>query len=594
MRYLSKSDFTSTRDCITKLYFRKQGYPSSSDNPFMDSLARIGHIVGFLAKVKFAEGSELSMDDGVESAVLATKKWIEENESGVLFEATFAHMGRVARVDVLKKLGNRLEVIEVKSSGFDPTLAGRDALVQEKSLNSKLIDLAFQTTIVERAMSDFEIQPSLCLLNESITNNIDGLYGRFEVVELDSNASFKNVEVKYHGDINELRNQDLLIVWPCKDSVEALKSTIWEESQTMVAVMDSIDDFERFRSPRKMGCSNCEYRKMDEEPNRNGFAQCWGDDAYSEPHIFSIRRDAGLAKALNPLVAEGLARMDKVPYEILIGDSGPRVFGIPILQKNGVKEHLAGEVSQIINQLSYPLFFVDFEAIQAPIPYHVGMKPFRSMVLFQWSCHKISHLGDEVQHFEYLNTEPSLPNDRFIRELKNVVGNEGTFLSWSSYENTQLRNYLTNLGTDSTVDSDLVNWLKSILKEKDGGYRQLDLHDDLVKKYYYHHKMGSKTSIKYVLPAILSEGQPVENILLLKNAGLYKEAANGGLVDPYKLLPGVRGGTEAMQAYDEMIYGRGTSDLNFRNLKSRELLAYCGLDTLSMVLIFNYLKAKAV
>jgi hypothetical protein len=58
------------------------------------------------------------------------------------------------------------------------------------------------------------------------------------------------------------------------------------------------------------------------------------------------------------------------------------------------------------------------------------------------------------------------------------------------------------------------------------------------------------------------------------------------------LLPGVKDGTQAMTAYDEMLYGNGAKDLDFRAAKAKELLAYCELDTLSMVLIFNYLKQK--
>jgi hypothetical protein len=47
-----------------------------------------------------------------------------------------------------------------------------------------------------------------------------------------------------------------------------------------------------------------------------------------------------------------------------------------------------------------------------------------------------------------------------------------------------------------------------------------------------------------------------------------------------------------MNAYDDMLYGIGAKDLDFRSKKAEELLAYCKLDTLSMVLIFNYLIEK--
>ena len=590
--YLSKSDFTSSEDCLAKLYFRKHNYPSSNENAFMESLARVGHIVGYLAKVTFDGGTEISMNGGTDGAVKATLDWIASHESGILYEATFAAEGRTARVDVLRKRGTLLEVIEVKSSGFDALLTGKDAKKQEKSLESKLIDLAFQTAIIERAMSEYRVEPMLCLLDKNAQNNIEGLYGRFDYFEGESNGRFKQTEVGYNGDLDELRAQELLVLWPCKAQVDARKPKVWQVSQTMVDALAHLDDFEAFRSPRKMACAKCAYRVMHEPAERNGFAKCWGADAFAEPHIFNIRRDAGVSKILNPLVAEGLSRLDRVSPELLEGNSAPRVYGMPSRQLEGVREYVGGEVSMAFAELTYPLFFVDFEAIRAAVPYHKGMSPYRSIVLFQWSCHKVAYPGAKVEHFEYLNTDPSMPNDRFISELRKVVGLNGTFLSWSSYENSQLRNYLADLDHDLTTDPSLASWLQDVLKEKDGGYRQLDLHDDVVKKHYYHHKMGSRTSIKAVLPAILSEPQPQANIDLLTEMGVYQQDEEGGLVDPYKLLPGVKDGTQAMNAYDDMLYGIGAKDLDYREKKAKELLAYCKLDTLSMVLIFNYLTTK--
>ncbi len=577
---------------MAKLYFRKHNYPSSTENAFMESLARVGHIVGYLAKVTFQGGTEISMAGGIESAVRETLDWIASNESGTLYEATFAFEGRTARIDVLRKRGNLLEVIEVKSSGYDATLTGKEAKKQESSLDPKLIDLAFQTALVERAMPDFRVEPMLCLIDKNAVNQIEGLYGRFRVEEVATQGRFKATEVHYDGDLDELRAQELLTLWPCRPEIETQKQNAWDLSQTMVDALERVDDFEAFRSPRKMACAKCPYRVMQEPDERNGFAKCWGADAHVQPHIFNIRRDRWTSDVLNPLVADGVARLDQVPPELMYSNQGPRVYGIPLLQIQGVQEHVGEEVAELFGELTYPLFFIDFEAIRAAIPYHAGMSPYRSIVLFQWSCHKIAYPGAPVEHFEYLNTEPSMPNDRFIAALRNVLGSSGTVLTWSSYENTQLKSYLGDLDLDGHTDHGLVMWLRSVLKEKDGGWRQLDLYADVVKKYYYHHLMASRTSIKAVLPAILSEPQPKANVDLLMSVGLYQPAEGKGIVDPYKLLPGVKDGTQAMTAYDEMLYGRGAKDTNIQSQYAEELLAYCKLDTLSMVLIFNYLTKR--
>ena len=83
---------------------------------------------------------------------------------------------------------------------------------------------------------------------------------------------------------------------------------------------------------------------------------------------------------------------------------------------------------------------------------------------------------------------------------------------------------------------------------------------------------------------------PQINIDLLSEVGLYKMSGDG-IVDPYKLLSRVSDGGRAMEAYEELI---GSSDLkeSYRLEIKTQLLEYCRLDTLSMVVIFNYLKSR--
>ena len=116
---LTKSDFILADNCLAKLYFKKNGYPSNSENPYMDYLARIGNLVGYIAKLTYGPGEEVLLDHGVKAAVDQTMNWLKRNKDGVLFEATFLFEGRLARVDVLRKNGTEIELIEVKSSGFD-------------------------------------------------------------------------------------------------------------------------------------------------------------------------------------------------------------------------------------------------------------------------------------------------------------------------------------------------------------------------------------------------------------------------------------------------------------------------------------------
>lgn len=54
---LTKSDFKLANDCLKKLWYKKQGYPSSNDgNEYMDMLADGGFMVGKMAQLLYPEG----------------------------------------------------------------------------------------------------------------------------------------------------------------------------------------------------------------------------------------------------------------------------------------------------------------------------------------------------------------------------------------------------------------------------------------------------------------------------------------------------------------------------------------------------------
>ena len=330
---LSKSDFILADDCLAKLYFKKNGHPSNSKNAYMAYLARIGHIVGYIAKLTYGPGEEIVLDQGVKAAVDQTMSWLKSNKAGVLFEATFLFDGRLARVDVLRKNGSEIELIEVKSSGFDSLQWYGGPKEKKKiltAISGKINDLAFQAAVLERALPEFDIKPYLCFVDKNSSNEVEGLYGNFKVAE-EKNSTHAKINVTYEGDLDELKAQCLLFPEiSFKKEVDAIKEDLWNRSQPMVNALAQVDDFEVFRSPRKMACARCEY-KWPKDTEKNGFETCWGADAFVTPHILSVRKDAALSKALNPLVGAGLTKISDVPKELLSGADGPKLQGVPLL-----------------------------------------------------------------------------------------------------------------------------------------------------------------------------------------------------------------------------------------------------------------------
>ena len=146
---------------------------------------------------------------------------------------------------------------------------------------------------------------------------------------------------------------------------------------------------------------------------------------------------------------------------------------------------------------------------------------------------------------------------------------------------------------------DLKNWLEKIVKfGKDDG-RLFDM-EKVALKQYFHPKMKGRTSIKVVLPAILSENNSPRITEWLDNfepsLSLLK-IENNSIVNPYTLLPHIdiyekseqiNEGTGAMRAYGELMFGLKREDNEAMTIYKDALLKYCKLDTLAMVIIWEY------
>ena len=148
---LTKSRFKKALECPTKLYYSLKSYDDESvRDPFLAALAEGGIQVGELAKLHFPDGVEVH-EVGNVTALLETERLLEEQSERTLFEPAFQVGMRMARVDIFRRVGNEVEVIEVKSKGVDEEtnmlLKGGQG-VTTKWLGY-VADLAFQRQLVE-------------------------------------------------------------------------------------------------------------------------------------------------------------------------------------------------------------------------------------------------------------------------------------------------------------------------------------------------------------------------------------------------------------------------------------------------------------
>lgn len=627
MLYISKSDYKSSHECPTKLYYKKNKFPSSLDaDEYMKFLAKGGYAVGKLATLYYPEGIEV-ITCNPEKAIEETNNLLK-NDNVTIFEAAILSNRKLIRVDILEKKGNHINLIEVKSKSYDPR--SKDGL-NHRSFNDYIFDVGFQYLTLKERFPEYKIIPYFFLPDKSRKTDIEGLSFYFYINEVDTGTNFRKYEVTIDKNIvPAITNEKILSMVNAEESVKRILPQIEDEVKVLLESMENGISF--IKTPVSKKCFACEYTVKNNKQPQSGFDICWKDMQNPAYHIKDIGR-LGQTKAIknmDNLISKNLLSFDDIANELDITKSSDIRRKIQIDYTKADKVYFNNDLKLKLSEYKYPLHFIDFETSRTAIPFHKGMHPYEQ-IAFQWSCHTIHHPGDEPVHYEWLNLKKEYPNFEFAESLMEHIGNTGTPLIWSPFENTALKDIYRQIKFNDYKNIKLILWLEDIIKfnkrkeeneiipdflcETDG--RLEDMHK-LTKEYYFHPYMKGKTSIKKVLPAVLSKINSERITNWLKNfeidLSLYSVDSNNSIINPYELLPPleiydeaeakfgdedefshndysyVNEGTGAMTAYQDIMIGLNSGNPELIKTYEQALKRYCKLDTLAMVIIWEYWK----
>lgn len=640
--FLTKSKFTHCLDCPTKLYYAtNEGYPSTmDDNDFLQSLAKGGIQVGELAKLYYPGGRDIEALDYDLSIEQTNEELAKENT--VIYEAAIRYQNCFIRVDVLEKVGNRLNLFEVKSKSWSPDtefFTKRNPTILSK-WQKYLYDVAFQYWVMKKAFPEYRIEPYLMLIDKSQEATIDGLHQHFKVV--DDHGRFK-VKVKpgtTAGDLGEqilkplhVAEEVLLILdGKGRDPQSELEAKGFD--QWVNGLANHLQENKKYRVRVGEKCKNCEYRidpKSLGHDEKSGFQECWSEAKqwkekdFEKPHVFDIWNERSMQKKfldkdvylMEELIPGMLPANPNHLYTQTEWDNDQRKT-VQIMKQTG--HHGQGEavlagLFHEMDQWKYPLHFIDFEAVLAAIPFHKGLKPY-DFIPFQFSCHTMYEDGSVVHRADWIEETPGkLPSIPFVRKLKECLeGDKGTVFRYHNFENTVL-NKMKELIQVRQPDDErgLIDFIDTLVK---GGEREMVDQYEMIKKYYYSPIMEGSNSIKKVLPAVLTESPKLQEIysqpysgLYLKDKVFYKEDPETGLaINPYKFLNPVGYGIPDYEEGDKVIEQESISeggsammawsrlqfndlDENARQAILQSLYEYCELDTLAMVMIYQHWKS---
>jgi len=556
----------------------------------MKALAEGGFQVGALSKLYYDGGVDLEELHG-EPAVSKTQELLKQDQV-TIYEAAIQFEDFLVRVDILKKNGERIDLIEVKAKSHDFEKDSFFSKIKREESSPKrgsvlssawepyLVDVAFQTFVTRKAYPKFQINPYLCLVDKRVTYPHSGLHQCFLIKKENDRPK---VVVRPDIDQKLLSPKILSAVSVAKEVEFLIKEEVFStpEPEDLSAYSYFLASLLKADTPGPVyaseTCKGCEFRipnSLEKKGLKSGFKQCWSeagfltDENKDLPTVLDLwdnrrakkhlEEDVVFLKDLtqdalgeNKEALSGLSRVERQWLQVLktkTNDKEP-YFDFDYLER-------------FLGEVTFPLHFIDFETTRVAIPFHKNQTPYEQ-IAYQFS-HHLMHENGRIEHkTQFIHTTPGqFPNFEFARALMNALNKDGgTIFRYSHHENTTLNDIARQLG-EFRPDGfpEIIEFIESITKSgKDGeegsrkGNRSMIDLCEVVKKSFYHPSMKGSNSIKVVTPTILSDskflqqkyskniygiGGEISSLNFLPKAWVVFDSL-GIAQDPYKTLPPV-------------------------------------------------------
>lgn len=480
MHWLSKSRFLAGWQCPLRLWLEVHRRALKPEpDAALEAVFDTGHRVGELARERWPGGVLVEEDHhAIPAAIERTRALMADPAVPAIHEAAIVHDDVLTRVDILARNGDAWDLVEVKSS--------------TQAKEQFLVDVAVQAWILAGAGVPLR-RAGLLLLDR------DYVYpgGAYDLEAL----------FRFFDATPVCREQ---FEW-VGDQVERFHGIAARDEPPDIDIGDHC--FDPYECPF--------------------WAHCSADVAFPEHPITLLPHLRGAR--LNGLVDQGIETIHQIPDDYPLTENQRRVREAIV---NGTPQVGPG-LRPALENVTRPLFALDFEAVSLALPRHPGMRPFDQLP-FQFSCHIEREPGGEMEHAEFLASDDTDPREPLARALLEALGDHGSILVYSGYELRTIRalaEWLPHLADDLlALEPRLVDLLA------------------ILRAHYIHPEFRGSYSIKQVLPVLVPE---------MTYEGM--EVADGN---------------EAGRVWLEMV---ASNDAGERARMDRALRAYCRQDSLAML-----------
>jgi hypothetical protein len=512
-----------------------------------------------------------------------------------------------------------------------------------------LYDLAFQKWVIQRANPTKRVKAHLVLADKDQQTTLDGLNQRFRIIKENGRPRVFMPEGLKRQDLGQIpltvQAADEACDYIFQHDVPTDLETPYGFEAFIALLVKKMSRNDRIWAPIGSKCKGCQFNNP-EYPNglKSGFHECWQNAGISlkdlqKPLVLDIwSGKAGAISVVQELINQGKYRIsqvkpgdrsfhtEEVEDGCTLDAKQRRLLQVRKAQKQDYTPHLDRDgLKALFDTLPPPYHFIDFETSMVALPFHKGRRPYEA-IAFQYSYHRMEEDGRIAHTGQYISFDRgAFPNYDFIRALRADLGDKpGTIFRYHSHENTYLNHIYRQLQDENNFPDreELMDFIRRIanptgsLKGQWEATQPMEDLYELVLNHFYSLHAGGSNSIKDILPAVIRSseflrhkyGQPIyatEQIPSLNFREPHAWIREDKGYNPYQTLPSLPEAAEHVQlelndsSLNELKDGGAAmvayAKLQFSDIPKEEralyrdaLLRYCELDTMAMVMIWEY------
>ena len=202
-------------------------------------------MIELVAKARYPDGIDLSDESNPQKLLDSTRELINSSQNVVLFEAAALNGKFYARIDILRREGDTLHLIEVKSSSLrsdDEDSSEDDDDDQSPFMTTKgkvatkwrpyLLDVAFQAHVLRLTFPSLKVVPWLCVVDKAHVVTANETLGNFRLSRDPSHPKARP-KVVYSGDLAKLKNSGLLMMREVSAETDFLMPEVVEKANVL-------------------------------------------------------------------------------------------------------------------------------------------------------------------------------------------------------------------------------------------------------------------------------------------------------------------------------------------------------------------------